>query len=190
MARICSARSLSRPRSATRSRRASRRTPRGLHGSERSSLRRRSLDRDLRLDGAQSREAPRTSAREAGSRAPAPIRDRGAVTGAARGRRGCARRVPRARTGIAMAVEQRTRERLPPEIFDLPVEKMREGYYADAYFNHARATLLAGRSPSARRDAGLPEEERVARRDGRGDRDPQALLGRLGRADRPRASRR
>jgi nicotinate phosphoribosyltransferase len=41
-----------------------------------------------------------------------------------------------------MAVEQRTRERLPPEIFDLPVEKMREGYYADAYFNHARATLL------------------------------------------------
>jgi nicotinate phosphoribosyltransferase len=41
-----------------------------------------------------------------------------------------------------VAVEQRTRERLPPEIFDLPVEKMREGYYADAYFNHARATLL------------------------------------------------
>jgi nicotinate phosphoribosyltransferase len=41
-----------------------------------------------------------------------------------------------------MAVEQRTRERLPPEIFDLPVVKMREGYYADAYFNHARATLL------------------------------------------------
>src|SRR3954453_2895434 len=41
-----------------------------------------------------------------------------------------------------MAVEQRTRERLPPEVFDLPVEKMREGYYADAYFNHARATLL------------------------------------------------
>ena len=60
-----------------------------------------------------------------------------------------------------MAVEQRTRDRLPPEIFDLPVEKMREGYYADAYFNHARATLLAGRSPSARRDAGLPEEERM-----------------------------
>ena len=41
-----------------------------------------------------------------------------------------------------MAVEQGTRERLPVEIFDLPVEKMREGYYADAYFNHARATLL------------------------------------------------
>ena len=41
-----------------------------------------------------------------------------------------------------MAVQERIHERLPPEIFDLPVEKMREGYYADAYFNHARATLL------------------------------------------------
>jgi nicotinate phosphoribosyltransferase len=40
-----------------------------------------------------------------------------------------------------MALTERTRERLPPEIFDLPVEKMRGGYYADAYFNHARATL-------------------------------------------------
>jgi nicotinate phosphoribosyltransferase len=47
-----------------------------------------------------------------------------------------------------MAVEQRTRERLSPEVFDLPVEKMREGYYTDAYFNHARATLLQdGRRP-------------------------------------------
>ena len=32
--------------------------------------------------------------------------------------------------------------RLPPEIFDLPVEKMRDGYYTDAYFNHASAALL------------------------------------------------
>jgi nicotinate phosphoribosyltransferase len=40
------------------------------------------------------------------------------------------------------------RKRLPPEIFDLPVEKMREGYYTDAYFNHTRDTLLAdGRHP-------------------------------------------
>src|SRR5256714_9151671 len=47
-----------------------------------------------------------------------------------------------------MAVEERTRERLSPEVFDLPVEKMREGYYTDAYFNHARATLLRdGRRP-------------------------------------------
>jgi nicotinate phosphoribosyltransferase len=28
-------------------------------------------------------------------------------------------------------------------VFDLPVEKMREGYYTDAYFNHTRDTLLA-----------------------------------------------
>jgi nicotinate phosphoribosyltransferase len=43
---------------------------------------------------------------------------------------------------------QTARKRLPPEIFDLPVEKMREGYYTDAYFNHARETLLAdGRHP-------------------------------------------
>jgi nicotinate phosphoribosyltransferase len=41
-----------------------------------------------------------------------------------------------------------TRTRLPPAIFDLPVEKMRAGWYTDAYFNHARDTLLAdGRHP-------------------------------------------
>ncbi len=40
-----------------------------------------------------------------------------------------------------MAQAERTRERLPPEIFDLPVEKMRAGYYTDAYFNHTRETL-------------------------------------------------
>jgi nicotinate phosphoribosyltransferase len=46
-----------------------------------------------------------------------------------------------------MAVETR-KKRLPPEIFDLPVEKMREGYYTDVYFNHARETLLEdGRHP-------------------------------------------
>jgi nicotinate phosphoribosyltransferase len=40
------------------------------------------------------------------------------------------------------------KKRLPPDIFDLPVEKMREGYYTDAYFNHARETLIAdGRRP-------------------------------------------
>src|SRR5437764_5873021 len=40
------------------------------------------------------------------------------------------------------------RPRLAPEVFDLPVEKMRAGWYTDAYFDHARATLLAdGRHP-------------------------------------------
>jgi nicotinate phosphoribosyltransferase len=47
-----------------------------------------------------------------------------------------------------MAVTERRRQRLPPEIFDLPVEKMREGYYTDVYFNYARETLLRdGRHP-------------------------------------------
>jgi nicotinate phosphoribosyltransferase len=46
-----------------------------------------------------------------------------------------------------MAVETQ-RKRLPPEIFELPVDKMREGYYTDAYFNHTRSALLAdGRHP-------------------------------------------
>jgi nicotinate phosphoribosyltransferase len=41
-----------------------------------------------------------------------------------------------------------TRRRLDPAIFDLPVEKMREGWYTDAYFNHTRGTLLQdGRHP-------------------------------------------
>jgi nicotinate phosphoribosyltransferase len=40
------------------------------------------------------------------------------------------------------------RDRLPPETFDLPVEKIRSGYYSDAYFNFARDSLLAdGRHP-------------------------------------------
>jgi nicotinate phosphoribosyltransferase len=43
---------------------------------------------------------------------------------------------------------QATRQRLEPEIFDLPVEKMRAGWYTDAYFNHTRDTLLRdGRHP-------------------------------------------
>jgi nicotinate phosphoribosyltransferase len=43
---------------------------------------------------------------------------------------------------------QTVRTRLPPEIFDLPVEKMRAGWYTDAYFNHACDTLLRdGRRP-------------------------------------------
>ena len=42
----------------------------------------------------------------------------------------------------------RERRRLDPEVFDLPVDKMRAGYYTDAYFNHSRELLLAdGRHP-------------------------------------------
>ena len=84
-----------------------------------------------------------------------------------------------------MATEPRTRPgRLPPEIFDLPVEKMREGYYTDAYFNHTRETLLAdGRRPRVVMQV-FQRNQAMLGRHGRGDRDAQALLRRLGRADR------
>src|SRR4051812_12874280 len=40
------------------------------------------------------------------------------------------------------------RERLSPDAFRLPVEKIREGYYSDVYFNYAKATLeLEGLQP-------------------------------------------
>ena len=46
-------------------------------------------------------------------------------------------------------MSQRTASsRLDPEVFELPVQKIRSGYYTDAYFNHARDVLLAdGRRP-------------------------------------------
>ena len=70
----------------------------------------------------------------------------------------------------------------------LPVEKIREGYYTDAYFNLTRQ-LLGDGTPPARDRAGLPEHGLDARRDRRGDRGPQALLGRLERPRGPRAAR-
>jgi nicotinate phosphoribosyltransferase len=40
------------------------------------------------------------------------------------------------------------RERLSPEVFRLPVEKIRDGYYSDAYFNHSKTLLEEdGRHP-------------------------------------------
>lgn len=43
------------------------------------------------------------------------------------------------------------RARLQPEIFNLPVEKMRDGYYSDTYFNRARQILdLDGHHPVVR----------------------------------------
>ena len=49
---------------------------------------------------------------------------------------------------MTVAPARPRRERLDPHIFDLPVEKMRDGYYSDAYFNHTRAALLHdGRRP-------------------------------------------
>jgi nicotinate phosphoribosyltransferase len=48
----------------------------------------------------------------------------------------------------AVAPSRARGARLPAEIFELPVAKMRDGYYTDAYFNHTRDALLAdGRRP-------------------------------------------
>jgi nicotinate phosphoribosyltransferase len=44
---------------------------------------------------------------------------------------------------VPASTSKTTRPRLDPAVFELPVEKLRAGYYTDAYFNHARATLLA-----------------------------------------------
>jgi nicotinate phosphoribosyltransferase len=42
-----------------------------------------------------------------------------------------------------MSVTEAKRERLAPSTFRLPVEKIRDGYYSDAYFNHTKALLEA-----------------------------------------------
>ena len=48
-----------------------------------------------------------------------------------------------------MATEARDRTRLDPEVFRLPVERIREGYYSDAYFNLTRRAARS-RPASAR----------------------------------------
>jgi nicotinate phosphoribosyltransferase len=70
------------------------------------------------------------------------------VSGQRSGREADAFRGSRA-TGSALAESGAAkRHRLSPEVFELPVEKIREGYYTDAYFNHTRSALLAdGRHP-------------------------------------------
>ena len=40
-----------------------------------------------------------------------------------------------------MSLGERERTRLSPEVFRLPVERIREGYYSDAYFNYAKELL-------------------------------------------------
>jgi nicotinate phosphoribosyltransferase len=48
-----------------------------------------------------------------------------------------------------MATEARSRTRLDPDVFRLPVERIREGYYTDAYFNFTKQLLdERGRCPS------------------------------------------
>jgi nicotinate phosphoribosyltransferase len=50
---------------------------------------------------------------------------------------------------VAVARPTQRRERLDPEVFRLPVEKIREGYYTDAYFNFTKELLEGeGRHPN------------------------------------------
>src|SRR5256885_5485267 len=42
-----------------------------------------------------------------------------------------------------MATQASTRQRLDPEIFRLPVDRIRQGYYSDAYFVYTKQTLEA-----------------------------------------------
>jgi nicotinate phosphoribosyltransferase len=49
---------------------------------------------------------------------------------------------------VAVARPTQRRQRLDPEVFRLPVEKIRDGYYTDAYFNFTKELLEAeGRHP-------------------------------------------
>jgi nicotinate phosphoribosyltransferase len=56
--------------------------------------------------------------------------------------------MPRGMRASRSSMTERRRSRLDPGVFELAVEKIRDGYYSDAYFNHARSALLAdGRRP-------------------------------------------
>ena len=49
---------------------------------------------------------------------------------------------------MSLSARQRPRQRVDPEIFRLPVERIRDGYYSDAYFTFTKALLEAqGRHP-------------------------------------------
>ncbi len=65
---------------------------------------------------------------------------------------------------------------LDPAIFRLPVERIRDGYYSDAYFVYTKQ-LLEARGPSPPGDdAGVPETRLRARRRRRGDRRAEDVL--------------
>ena len=97
-----------------------------------------------------------------------------------------------------MATEPRTQERTDPSVFRLPVEKIREGYYTDAYFNFTKELLEAeDRHPHVTMQVfqkteavlgGIDEAIAVLKQCS-GRHDPGRLAARLGRADRARAER-
>ena len=100
---------------------------------------------------------------------------------------------------MAVARPTQRRQRLDPDVFRLPVEKIREGYYTDAYFNFTKELLEAeGRHPHVvmqvfqRKHSvlgGIDEAIAVLKLcSGRRDADGEWVDG-LARADRPRAPR-
>ena len=90
-----------------------------------------------------------------------------------------------------MATQQTTRPEPPPARDLRPAGREDAGglLHRRVLQPHAR-DAPPRRPPPARRDAGLPAQPGDARRHRRGDRDPEALLRRLGRAHRPRSPRR
>ena len=76
-------------------------------------------------------------------------------TRSSRSRRQRCRRSSRTSGGLSVTPTRTACERLDPTIFELPVEKMRDGYYSDAYFNHTRAALLYDDRRPRRRHPGF-----------------------------------
>ena len=106
---------------------------------------------------------------------------------AARGRRGRARRLPRAR-----GLDGDPGANRASAAGDLRPSRREDAgglLHRRLLQPHARDAARR-RPPSAGRDAGLPAEHGDAGRRRRGDRDPQALLARLGGADGARPARR
>src|SRR3954466_5642569 len=48
---------------------------------------------------------------------------------------------PRSRRSCAWRMATSARTRLSPSVFRLPVERIREGYYSDAYFNFTKELM-------------------------------------------------
>ena len=116
---------------------------------------------------------PRDPARRGHPRAHARSSSRWA---APRWRRSCASEAAASR-GLPDAHGHRgaLAPRLDPEVFRLPVERIRAGYYTDAYFNLTKELLEAeGRHPRVTMQV-FQKRELGARRRGRGDRRAQAV---------------
>ena len=179
-ARTCSARCSRRSRSATRSPRARPLTLRGACARPRRSLGAVAASTEIFAWMVRNPEQPRREgARQAGSRAPAPARDRRADPRAARGRRGRARRVPRAR---AWQSSTQSKSGSRPRSSTSPSRRCgRATTPTRTSTTRARRCSQDGRHPRVVMQV-FQKNDSCARRDGRGDRDPQALLARLGRS--------